>query len=134
TLEEAIKNSLANAKVMRSLGGRFVSSAFNNRAQTGEAPDAITTAPEAAHWVYDPAITETQPFNGVEYALSAFDAQWSTNLFYQKNDRQQNIRPQGVITQFFRQIFQQDTSTFNTQLTKITAQGGQFTARNNIVY
>jgi outer membrane protein TolC len=134
TLEEAIKNALANTKVMRNLGGRFVSSAFNNRAQTGEAPDAITTSPDAIRTVYDPAIAETAPFSGVEYALSAFDAQWSTNLFYQKNDHQQNVKPTIPISSFFRQIFQQDTSTFNTQLTKVTAQGGQLTIRNNIVY
>jgi len=134
SLEEAIKNALANAKVMRSLGGRFVSSAFNNRAQTGDAPDSISTQPDSIRTVYDPAIIETTPFTGVEYALSAFDTQWSTNLFYNKNDRQQNVQPQGVITQFFRQIFQQDTSTFNTQLTKVTAQGGQFTMRNNVIY
>ena len=47
TLEDAIQNSLANSKVFRSLGGRFVSSAFNNRAQTGDAPDSLTTRPDA---------------------------------------------------------------------------------------
>jgi len=134
TLEEAVKTSLANAKVMRSLAGRFVSSAFNNRAQTGEAPDAITSNPDSTRTVYDPAIVETTPFAGVEYALSAFDTQWSTNSFFQKNDRQQNVRPQVPITDFFRQVFTQDTNTFNTQLTKVTAEGGQFTLRNNIVY
>jgi outer membrane protein TolC len=134
TLEEAIQSSLANSKVFRSLGGRFVSSAFNNRAQTGDAPDALTSAPDASRTVYDAAITETTPFSGVEYALSQFDTQWSTNLFYQKNDRQQNVRPTLPISAFFVNVFQQDTATFNTQLTKFTAQGGQFTVRNNIVY
>ncbi len=32
TLEDALQTSLQNSKVFRSLGGRFVSSAFNNRA------------------------------------------------------------------------------------------------------
>ena len=134
TLEEAVKISLKNAKAMRSLAGRFVSSAFNNRAQTGEAPDAITQSPDTTRTVYDPAIVETTPFSGVEYALSAFDTQWSTNSFFQKNDRQQNVLPQQPITSFFRQTFQQDTNTFNTQLTKVTAEGGQFTLRNNLIY
>ena len=40
-----MKNSLANSRVMKSLGGRYVSSAFNNRTQTGEAPDGLITAP-----------------------------------------------------------------------------------------
>ncbi len=134
SLEEAVKTALSNTKVMRSLGGRYVSSAFNNRAQTGEAPDAITNNPDFARTIYDPAITETTPFNGVEYALSAFDAQWTTNVFYQKNDHQQNVQPQFPITQFFRQVFEQDTSTFNTQLQKVTATGGQLTVSNNVIY
>jgi outer membrane protein TolC len=125
---------LCNSKVFRTLGGRFVSSAFNNRAQTGEAPDAITLAADQTRTIYDPAIIETTPFTGVENALSAFDTQWSTNFFYQHNDRQQNVLPMIPITSFFRQVFQQNTSTFNTQLTKVTAQGGQFSVRNNIVY
>lgn len=133
-LEDAIQNSLANSKVFRSLGGRFVSSAFNNRAQTGDAPDTLTSAPDASRTVYDAAITETTPFSGVEYALSQFDAQWTTNLFYQKNDRQQNVRPTVPISDFFVNVFQQNTSTFNTQLTKFTAQGGQFSVRNNVIY
>jgi outer membrane protein TolC len=134
SLEEAIKNSLANSKVMKSLGGRYVSSAFNNRAQTGDAPDALTTGPDVARTVYDPAIIETTPFSGVEYALSAFDAQWANSLSYNKNDHPQNVLPQFPITNFFRPVFEEDTSTFNSQLTKITAQGGQFTVSNNIVY
>ncbi|HEX3726025.1 MAG TPA: TolC family protein [Pirellulales bacterium] len=134
SLEEAVKTALSNAKAMRSLGGRYVSSAFNNRAQTGDAPDSLITNPDLNRTVYDPAITETTPFTGVEYALSAFDSQWTTNFFYQKNDHQQNVEPQFPITQFFRPVFQEDTSTFNTQLTKATATGGQLTVSNNIVY
>jgi len=134
TLEEALQTSLQNSKVFRSLGGRFVSSAFNNRTQTGEAPDAITLNPDATRTVYDPAIIETTPFTGVESALAAFDTQWSSNFFYQHNDRQQNILPRPPIDEFFRQVFTQNTSTFNTALTKVTAQGGQFSVRNNIVY
>ena len=135
SLEEAIKTSLANSKVMKSLGGRYVSSAFNNRAQTGDAPDALTTGADFAKTVYDPALAETTPFNGVEYALSAFDAQLSSSLSYSRNDHPQNIdASNAVFGQFFANVFQQDTSTFNTQLTKITAQGGQFTVGSNIVY
>src|SRR5262249_18227339 len=123
------------SKVMKTLGARsFQSSVINNRAQVGDAADVLTANPDLNRTVYDPAITETTPFTGVEYALSAFDAQWSTNLFYQKHAHQQNVQPQFPITTFFRQIFQQDTSTFNTQITKVSAQGGQFTIRNNIVY
>jgi outer membrane protein TolC len=132
SLEEAIQTALANTKVMRSLGGRYVGSAFNNRAQTGEAPDAIINAPDQSRTIYDPAITETTPFTGVEYALSQFDTQWSTSLFYQHNDRQQNVDV--LAGSIFPNVFKQKTSTFNTQLTKFTAQGGVFTVRNNVIY
>ncbi len=132
SLEEALQTALQNSKVFRSLGGRFVSSAFNNRAQTGEAPDAITLNPDQSRTVYDPAIIESTPYTGVESALAAFDTQWSTNFFYQHNDRQQNAL--STINFIFLKIFQQNTSTFNTQLTKVTAQGGQFTMSNNFVY
>ncbi|MEX0978608.1 MAG: hypothetical protein WDZ48_07140, partial [Pirellulales bacterium] len=109
TLEEALQTALCNSKVFRSLGGRFVSSAFNNRSQTGEAPDAITQAPDQTRTIYDPAIVETTPFFGVENALAAFDTQWSNNFFYQHNDRQQNVLPVGVVTDFFRQVFVQNS-------------------------
>src|ERR1700704_4454376 len=46
-LQDAVKLALANSKVFRSLAGRFSSSAFNARAQVGEAPDAIITNPDA---------------------------------------------------------------------------------------
>ncbi len=134
SLEDALQTALQNSKVFRSLGGRFVSSAFNNRAQVGEAPDAITQAPDQVRTIYDPAIVETTPFTGVENALSAFDTQWSTNFFYQHNDRQQNVMPQASFDDFFRQIFIQNTSSFNSSLTKVTAQGGVFSVRNNLVY
>ena len=133
-LEEAMRTALANAKVMRSLGGRFASSVFNNRTQVGEAPDALTQGIDNTRTVYDPAIMETQPFGGVEAALSAFDAHWSSAFTYQNNDRQQNVRPAFPINDFFRQVFIQDTATFNSQISKFTAQGGQFTVNNNIIY
>src|SRR5205085_8784403 len=62
---------------------------------------AITNGADVTRTIYDPAIAETTPFSGVEYALSAFDAQWSTNLFYQKNDHQQNVRANGIVNAFF---------------------------------
>ena len=99
TLEDAIKTSLANAKVIPILG-RHGSSArpLTTARKRAKRPTALTSAPDASRTVYDPAITETTPFNGVEYALSQFDAQWTTNLFYQKNDRQQNVQPTFPIT------------------------------------
>ena len=74
SLEEAIRTSLENGKILRNLGGRFAS--FGGpRPQTGEPPVSLLTAPDLTPTIYDPAITETDPFRGVESALAAFDAQ-----------------------------------------------------------
>ena len=77
---------------MRSLGGRYASSAQTQRAQTGEAPDALITSPDAIRSVYDPAIIEATPFTGTEYALSAFDTVLASSITWQRNDRPQNVQ------------------------------------------
>jgi outer membrane protein TolC len=133
TLEEAVKTTMANSKVMRSLAGRYSSAAFNARAQTGEAPDAIITNADASHTVYDPAITETTPLAGVEYALSAFDAQLSSSFAFQKNDHPQNVTP-AVAGFNSATIFQENNATWNTQISKTTATGGTLTVSQNTTY
>jgi hypothetical protein len=69
SLEEAVHLALENSQVLRDLGGSVV-----------RAPDAVNT-------IHSPAIRETDPQFGVEAALSAFDASWSTQAFFEKNDR-----------------------------------------------
>ena len=64
SLEEAIKDALANSTVIRSLGVALA------------APDTITRGADIAQTVYDPARVETNPRFGTEAALSAFDAQF----------------------------------------------------------
>ncbi len=139
TLEEAISTTLCNSKVMRSLSGRFLSQA-SLRAQTGDAPDALLTRPEAIRTVYDPAIVESSLFGngllgvqGVEAALSQFDAQFASSIFWAKNNRQQNVGG-GQFEQFFVRTFEQDTSNFNASITKTTATGGTFAVRQGTVY
>lgn len=134
SLEHAVQATLANSKVMRTLGGRFLSSAFNPRPQVGEAPDAILTAPDRIPTIYDAAITESTPFIGVESALAAFDAQFTSNLLWEKNDRPQNVRATGLFGGFFVPVFEQDNSTFNAQISKTNATGGTVAVRNNVFY
>ena len=64
-----------------------------------EAPDALTQGIDGARTVYDPAITETLPFGGVESALSAFDAHWATGFTFQKNDRQHRAIREAIAAQ-----------------------------------
>ncbi len=133
-LEEAVQFSLANAKVMRSLGGRYATSAATQRPQVGEAPDSIMTAPDNSRGVYDPALTETTPVTGVEAALAAFDTQLTSNLNWQHNHHPNNVRTSGIYRNFNQQFYKEDNSTFNTQLTKMTATGGQFSIAENLFY
>ncbi len=112
SLEETINVALANSRVMRAAGGRIV-----------EYPDAART-------VYDPALSESNPIFGQQAALSAFDAQVSSSLILNKNNRVVNNSILGGGTNFL----QQDLSEFQAQVAKTAATGTQFAFRNNTIY
>lgn len=112
SLQEAIQLTLANSKVMRDLGGQLI----NN--------------PSGARSVYEPALRESDPRFGTEAALSAFDAQFTTNTFWNKQDRAVNNIFEGGGTTLLRG----DTGTFQNQISKRGVTGSQFTVRNNINY
>ncbi len=88
TLEEAISISLNNSKVIRSIAQVRQS----RQVGTGVSgpPENLLINSEFSRTIYDAAIEESGP-NGVETALSAFDAQLSTNLFWERTDRPQNV-------------------------------------------
>ncbi len=119
-LEEAVRISLANATVIRN---SLVGDVGNFRI-----PDAIQRAPLQVVTVYTPAQEETNPRTGVEAALAAFDAQFATSVFWERNDSPQNasfIRPQ---------VFRQDLGTFQAQISKLNATGAQMAVRHNVQY
>jgi hypothetical protein len=121
SLEEAIRTALENGKVLRNLGGRFQS--FGGpRPQTGEPAVSLLTAPTATPTIYDPAIAETDPFRGVESALSLFDAQLSSSLTWDRINRPQNYRAFPG-NQFFPLVLQGDTGNWTTGIQKKTATG-----------
>ncbi len=145
-LEEAVKISMSNSRVMRTLGGRLASTP-QGQPTVGGAPETLlnsrgsTGAFAQVQTVYDPAIQDSAPFGlltggtpGVEGALSLFDAQFTTQLIWQKNDRPQNVAPQQNVTRFFTPSFQQDNATFGAEISKITATGARFAIRNNTFY
>ncbi|HUT12005.1 MAG TPA: TolC family protein [Thermoguttaceae bacterium] len=109
TLEEAIHLAMTHSKVMRDLGG------------------TILRTPESVRTSHGPAIQESDPRFGTEAALSAFDAEFSTHLFFEKNDRRLNNRFLGD-----GGFFEQDYDVFQAQLTKRAATGTQFTLRKNV--
>ena len=132
SLEEAIRTSLENGKVLRNLGGRFQS--FGGpRPQTGEPAVSLLTAPTATPTIYDPAIAETDPFRGVESALSLFDAQLSSSLTWDRINRPQNYRS-SFVNQFFPLVLDGDTGNWTTGIQKKTATGATFGFQNSTLY
>lgn len=115
SVDEAVTAALTNSKVLRDLGGRLI-----------QAPNSVRT-------IMDPALVETDPRTGVESALSAFDASVGANLFVEKNDfvanSQFQTQGQGKGT-----AFQQDFSTFQLEVAKLSATGTEYALRHNIAY
>ena len=123
SLEEAIRTALENGKVLRNIGGRFAS--FGGpRPQTGEPPVSLLTSPAQTPTIYDPAITETDPFRGVESALAAFDAQLAASSTWQNGNRPQNVDPL-FQTLIFVPVLKTNQGVTTTGLSKRTATGAQ---------
>ncbi len=121
TLEEAMRLALMNNKVMRNISG-----------QVQGPPDFISRNPELAPTIYDPAIAESDPRTGPEAALSAFDAQVSASLTWEKLDTPQNVDPGYFI--MFPNVARDDLGTFQAKVSKIAASGGQFSLAHNVAY
>jgi outer membrane protein TolC len=122
SLEEAMRITMQNSKVVRTIGGQVV-----------QPPALLSQSPDAFPTVYDPAIAESNPRIGVEAALAAFDAQLSSSLLWAKNDRPVNVA--GVFGPLiFAPVFEQDLGQGTVQLSKTTATGGQFFLRENTNY
>ncbi len=115
-LDEAIAIAMQHSEIMRSIGASVVQGAGG----------AITQ--------YDPALVESNPNAGVEAALSAFDATITSQLFWQKNNRPNNVAINPILQQF--QVFttEQTASVFNYEIAKRTGTGASFAVRNVINY
>ena len=131
SLEEAIHCALANSKVMRNLGGAVLQTVPGSSV-SAPMPDSLLRAPESVPTVYLPAIQEADPNFGVEAALSAFDTQFTSSLFWEKNDTPRNVA--FFAGQFFPRVFQQDLGSFQAQLSKTAATGGTWALRHNVIY
>jgi outer membrane protein TolC len=112
SLAEVIQLALSNSRVLRDLGG------------------AVVRTPGATRTAVDPAIAETDPRFGIEAALSEFDAQFLSSMYWEKNDRAFN-------NEFFgggSTLVQQDLGIFQAGITKRAVTGSQFTIRHNVDY
>ena len=125
-LEEVVSIALQNSKVIRNLGG-VTPFGF---------ADALVGRTGSATTIFDTALVESDPNNGVEAALSAFDAQLqSTGTqgngdFYSRIDRPQ---PFGGFPGF-PNILQQDSSGLRTSLSKRSATGTRWELSNQTDY
>lgn len=110
SLDQAIQTALANSTVLRDLGAQIIQ------------------APVLTPTIYGPSLQATDPRFGKEAALAAFDAQLSTQVFFEKNDRVLNNLLVGGGTNFFIQ----DLWRIQSELTKRAATGTQFSLRHYV--
>ena len=121
-LEDAVSIALQNSKVIRQIRAR--GGVFQTASAT--APELLTiNSGQGVPTVYDPALLATSQ-GGVEQALSAFDAQLSTNLFWDRTDRPQNVSN--------ARVFRRDNVTSRTELAKQSVTGSQFLFRTETIY
>lgn len=112
TLDDTMQLALANSPVLRDLGG------------------LVLRAPEGVRTENDPAIVESDPRVGVEAALSAFDASFSTTASFERNDRALN----NVFFGGGTRLLEQDFHVYESQLAKRSATGSQFALKNYTAY
>ena len=125
TLDEVRQMALENSKVLRQLSG--VSFGANGVSGT---PTLLLASPNAAMTVWDPAIIESNPTAGVQAALSAFDAVWSTSSSWQQSDI-----PRNYVTSYQGTVgTHTDVGNFQSTLSKNVATGGNVYASAGFGY
>ncbi|MBI1346833.1 TolC family protein [bacterium] len=112
SLEETMHLALASSKVIRDLGGLVLRS-----------PDNVRTK-------QDPALAESNPRFGVEGALAAYDATFTSSFSYENNDRALN----NVFFGGGTRLLQQNFAVSQSQLAKTGATGTQFAIKNYTQY
>jgi outer membrane protein TolC len=112
TLAEAVQLAMVQSEVIRNLGG------------------SVVAAPGGAQTMYQPALVESDPRGSVEAALSAFDTQLTTSIFWNKVDRPINQTFSGL----FLPVAQQIGANYLFEVHKTTATGARFAVRNHIIY
>lgn len=142
TLEEAMRTALANSKVLRNLGGLLFTPGLPASNQTIAPTGQLLQTqgqnisgqslgqPQTNQTIYNPAIQESNTANGVEAALSQFDAQFNAQTFWQKNDRPQNL----FFQNFTPPVFRQDFGQVQSEIGKVTADGSRLFLRNHQTY
>ncbi len=107
-LETVVQMTLSQSQVLRDLGG------------------TVLRSPATVQTYWDTAIVETDPRFGVDAALSAFDAQFSSSAYGEKNNRALNNEFFGGGTR----ILYQDAFVMQSQITKTSVAGTQLAVRH----
>lgn len=115
SLEDAVQLAVQQSPVLRTIGGTIVS------------------APQTAQTVFDPGLTAASPLLGTEAALSAFDAQYSQQLFWNNTDQPNNLAG-GIFQTFTPSASIATSASFNNELSKQTATGARFAVRHVVNY
>ena len=149
TLEDCTSDALQNGKLFRGYGTPALQ---GTRVLPGQ--DTVINAPTAAGTIYNIAVRESEPGaigtpgqlglpgsivtntqldsnQGVEAALSQFDAQLTSSLNYTKSDEPRNtlsVNPNQPL------VFQQDQVQWQSEIAKESANGTQYFFRNVNVY
>lgn len=117
SLQEALQMALSNSSVIQDLGGRVLNS------------------PQGATSVYDPALVQMNSRTGEEAALSAFDTQFATSLFFRRDENKQNISSlDDSLENFFPAQNHRQTNEFQAEFAKTAATGTQLFMRNITVH
>ena len=136
SLEEAMRTALANSKVLRNLGGLLFTPGLPASNQTiaptgvllqtqGQSSGASLGTGQTSQTIYNPAMQETNTANGVEAALSEFDAYIDSQIYWQHNNFPQNQH----FTGFQPIVFEQNFAQQNAEIGKVTATGDRMFMR-----
>ena len=112
SLAEAMRMAMSGSELIRNLGG------------------SVVTAPAGSQTMFNPAIVESDPRTSVEAALSAFDAQFTSSLFWNKFNRPVNQ----TFDILFLPTIQRLQSAGLFELSKTTATGARFAVRHHVNY
>ena len=135
TLADAVKITLANSKVLRSLGGRI-----DTLSGISQPSEALLANPDILQTIYNPAIQDSAPgyinglMTGPEAALAAFDTTFSSGFFWEKFENPENVNPAELQVLELASVNVQDILTLQAQLQKTNATGGTTTVRTETTY
>ena len=135
TLADAVKITLANSKVLRSLGGRV-----DTLSGISQPSEALLANPDMLQTIYNPAIQDSAPgyinglMTGPEAALSAFDTTFSSGFFWEQFENPINVNPAEARVLELAEVNVQNILTLQAQLQKTNVTGGTTTISTETTY